>query len=92
MIAIIMSWTGKLKKENDILVNQSSILEYNLDLELVNESNLTGNKTVTFTNVILNDDDYLVVGYTNSKMEEFKTNGYDYYQIFIDYNSNLKQK
>lgn len=87
---IVLALHGK--KENDILVNQSSILEYNLDLELVNESNLTGNKTVTFTNVILNDDDYLVVGYTNSKMEEFKTNGYDYYQIFIDYNSNLKQK
>lgn len=80
------------KKENDILVNQSAILEYNFALELVNEQELTGNNTVTFTNVIKNNADYLVVGHTNSKMKQFKTNGHDYYPIFIEYNKNLEQK
>ena len=80
------------KKENDTLINQSVILEYNLDLELQKENKLVGDNTVTFTNLIKNNNNYLVVGHTNSKLKGFKTNGYDYYPIVIAYNKELNQQ
>ena len=79
-------------KDNNRLDNDSYILKYNIDLELIKKKNLVGNKTVTFTGVIETCDEYLVSAHTNSKFKEHKTNGLDYYDIIIKYNLDLKQK
>ena len=78
-------------KKEDILDNQAMILEYDKDLKLVKENTLEGKKIVTFSDIILDGDNYLVAGYTNSKLKGYKFNGYDYYPFIINYDKKLSK-
>ena len=73
------------KKEKDILKNNSFMLILDKDLKVITKEKLTGNKTVNLTDVIVTDKEYIVSGYTDSKLEEFKTNGYDYFPFIKKY-------
>lgn len=72
------------KKENT-LDNDSIVLAYDNNFEKQEEKEFVGEKTYTLTKIINSNDKYLVVGNTNSKLKvnNIKTNGYDYYGIIV---------
>lgn len=69
------------KKEDNVLKNSSTIVTYNKELEKENEQLYTYNKTFTINKLINLNNSYLVIGHTNSKINELKTNGLDFYQV-----------
>lgn len=79
-------------KEGNTLINNAYILEIDNNFKITNKTNLEGKKIVTFKDIKLDNDSYIVVGYTNSKIKGIKTNGYDYYPIIVKYDKNLKIK
>ena len=79
-------------KENDILINDAAILEYDKNLELVKEEVYEVDNTMSFVDIMLNNDNYLVMGYTDTKLKEYGTNGYDYFPVIVEYNKELKLK
>ena len=78
-------------KEDNVLHNQSAILELDNDFNITKEEYLEGKNTVTFKNIIQDNDTYLVTGYTNSKLKEITSNGYDYYPLLLNYTKDLKR-
>lgn len=70
-------------KNNNLLENNAVVLTYNTDLEKQDEKLYEGNNNYTLIRIIENDNSYLVVGNTNSKLKinNIKTNGLDYYQV-----------
>ncbi len=71
------------KKENDVLNNDSIVITYNSDLEKLAEKEYAFNNTYTLNKIINDNNKYLVVGHTNSKINNgiLKTNGLDFYSI-----------
>ncbi len=65
------------------LDNDSVLVTYTKDLNQIEEKIYEGNKTYTINKIFNYKDSYLVVGHTNSKLKELKTNGLDYYQVLV---------
>lgn len=68
-------------QKDKTLINQSLVLTYDNNLELLDEKIYEGNKTYTLNEILALENGYLFVGHTDSKIKEFKTNGLDYYNI-----------
>lgn len=78
-------------KENNILVNDTMLIEYDQDLNELKRTTLEGDHIVTLNNLIYDGNDYIAVGNTDSKVEGLKTNGKDFYGIIIKYNKELQR-
>lgn len=70
-------------KKNNTLNNSSIVLTYNNNFELEQEKIYKGNNTYTIKNILIDEDNYILSGHTNSKIKEFNLNGLDYYNIII---------
>ena len=70
-------------KKNNLLVNNSVLVTYDSNLEKQDEKVYKGNNTYTLKNIFVSDDEYILSGYTNSKLKDIKTNGMDYYNVII---------
>lgn len=74
------------------VLNKSVIIIYNSDLDKEKTSKFEYNKNDSFRSIIKDKNDYLVVGYSNSKIKEYKLNGKDVMPIFVKYDSSLETK
>ncbi len=79
-------------KEDNSLKNNSCIVKLNKDFEVQKEQTLEGKNIVTLIDIIKDKEDYLIAGYTDSKIKNLNTNGYDFFPIIVTYNKNLEQK
>lgn len=80
--------TGKLK--NNSINSDAVIVKYDKDLYQQNESILKGENNDYFIQILLKNKKVQVLGYSNSKIKEYKTNGYDYSPFIKEYKNNLK--
>ena len=78
-------------KENNILVNDTMLIEYDQNFNELKRTTLEGDHIVTLNNLIYDGNDYIAVGNTDSKVEGLKTNGKDFYGIIIKYNKELQR-
>jgi len=85
---IIATTSSMSKKENSKI--DANILIYNSNFELIKEKNIENNKTTVLTGIQKKDSNYLIYGYTNSKIEEIKSNGKDIVSLIIKTNSDLE--
>lgn len=81
---IAVGYTGKGS------VTDAVIVKYDKDLYEEESNIIKGNKNDYFSNVYLKDDSIYVLGYSNSKLDGFNLNGYDYFPIVKKYNTDLK--
>ena len=87
-----------LKYKKDM--SEAFIIEYDYDGKVLNKKVYGGLQNDVFSHIILaipdtsnkvnNTNDYIVVGYSNSRHGLFKGNGKDYYAKVLRYNSNLE--
>lgn len=66
-----------------VLDNDSILVTYDENLEKQTEKEYFGNNKYTLTKINANGESYVIVGNTNSKVKELKTNGKDYYQLIV---------
>ena len=66
------------------------IVKYDKDLNEKKSDVLKGNKNDFYSSIYLKDNSIYVLGYSNSKLKEYKVNGYDYSTIVKKYSNDLK--
>lgn len=82
-------YTGKVKGKS--VLSDAIIVKYDKDLYEKQSDALKGNKNDFYSHVYLNNKDSIyVLGYSNSKLKEYKVNGYDYSKVLKKYNNKLK--
>lgn len=81
-------YTGKVIG-NDSLTD-AIIVKYDKDLYEKKANVLKGSKKEVYSNIYINNDTIYALGYTNSKIKKYNTNGYDFFPIIKKYNMNLK--
>ena len=82
---------GYIGKPKDGKVSSDAVIvKYDKDLFEQESDFLRGNNSDFYSNIYLKDNNVYVLGYSNSKLKEFKINGYDYNTLVRKYNSNLK--
>ncbi len=84
----VCGYTGKA--ENNELVTDAIVVKYDKDLYEKASDVLSGKNSDFYSHVYLENNNLYLLGYSNSKLKGFKTNGYDYYPIIKKYNLNLK--
>lgn len=84
----VCGYTGSAK-ENGVLTD-AIVVKYDKDLYEKSSNVLKGKKNDFYSKIYLKDSNIYLLGYSNSKLKEFKTNGYDYYPVLKKYNNNLK--
>lgn len=67
---------------DDEVLTDAMYIKYDKDFNLLKEEFLSLENSESYNKIFIKDDQYLVLGFTNSKYKKFKTNGYDYYTIF----------
>ncbi len=79
--------TGDVKDGNAL--TDAFVIKYDKKFNIVDEKYLEidekHDKNDSYDKIYKTNDKYLIVGKTNSKIKEYKTNGYDYYPIFVEY-------
>ncbi len=85
---IACGYTGKPK--DDSVTTDAVIVKYDSDLYEKESDFLKGNKNDFYSHVYLLDNNVYALGYSNSKLKEYKVNGYDYSTVLKKYNTNLK--
>ncbi len=85
---IACGYTGKLNNNN--LESDAIVVKYDKDLYEETSNILKGEKNDLYSNLYLEKDSIIALGYSNSKFKEYNTNGYDYSPVIKKYNSNLK--
>ena len=84
---IVCGYTGK--QVNNVLESDAILVKYDKDLYEEESDILKGEKNEFYNHVYLKDNNVLVLGYSNSDLED-DFNGYDYFPVIKKYNSNLK--
>ena len=84
----VCGYTGH-GKEKEVLTD-GIVVKYDKDLYEKSYDVLKGKKNDFYSRIYLKDNSIYLLGYSNSKLKEFKTNGYDYYPVLKKYNNNLK--
>lgn len=85
---IACGYTGKLSKGK--LVTDALVVKYDEDLYEESSDVLKGENSEFYNNIYLKDDSVTILGYSNSDLEGYDLNGYDYFPIVKKYNSDLK--
>ena len=85
---IVCGYVGKPKDKS--LSSDAVIVKYDKNLYEKDSNILKGNKNDFYSSIYLKDKNIYVLGYSNSKLKEYKVNGYDYSTIVKNYNSILK--
>ena len=78
------------KPENNSVSGDAVIVKYDSKLYEKESAFLKGNKNDFYSSIYFKDNYVYVLGYSNSKLKEYKVNGYDYSTILKKYNNNLK--
>lgn len=84
----VCGYTGHVK-EKEVLTD-GIVVKYDKDLYEKSSDVLKGKKNDFYSRIYIKDNNIYLLGYSNSKLKEFKTNGYDYYPVLKKYNNNLK--
>ena len=84
----VSGYTGKLDKDQK-LVSNALVLKYDKDLYRETEDIIKGENNDFYTRIYLNSNKVYLLGYSNSKLND-DFNGYDYFPLFKEYDSNLK--
>jgi len=79
-------------KEKDNLTTDGIIIKYDEQLNEKKTTLFELEKNEVYSKIYKEKDNYLLLGYTNSKYKPAKTNGYDYYPVFDKYDNNLIKK
>lgn len=74
----------KTKEETDT-TNYAVLVKYDKELNKIEEKVLKGNKNTSFVKIYNINNKYVILGNTNSKLKEYKTNGIDYMPIYYEY-------
>ncbi len=85
IIAVGYTGKGTTKIKTDAI-----IVKYDKDLYEEETNTLKGDNNEYYNNIYIKDNKIIVLGYSNSKLKEYKINGYDYLPITKTYNKNLK--
>ena len=85
IIAVGYTGKGTTKIKTDAI-----IVKYDKDLYEEETNTLKGDNNEYYNNIYIKDNKIIVLGYSNSKLKEYKINGYDYLPITKTYNENLK--
>ena len=81
-------YTGNVKDKT--VLSDAIIVKYDKDLYEKQSDVLKGNKNDFYSHIYLNDNNIYALGYSNSKLKEYKVNGYDYSKVLKKYNNKLK--
>ena len=84
----VSGYTGT-KTDNSVKTD-AIIVKYDKDLYEEESKVLKEKNNEYFIKLYLKSKKVYVLGYTNSKIKEYKTNGYDYFPIINTYNYDLK--
>lgn len=86
---VACGYTGK--KINDVIKSDAIIVKYDKDLYEESSDILKGENNDFYNDINIKDDNIYILGYSNSKIKEFKDlNGYDYFEIWKKYDKTLK--
>ena len=86
---IACGYTGK--KVNNQLKSDAVVVKYDKDLYEEKSDIIKGENNDFYSAINVKDDDIYLLGYSNSKLEEFDNlNGYDYFPIIKEYDFDLK--
>lgn len=85
IIAVGYTGKGTTKIKTDAI-----IVKYDKDLYEEETNTLKGDNNEYYNNIYIKDNKIIVLGCSNSKLKEYKINGYDYLPITKTYNENLK--
>lgn len=85
IIAVGYTGKGTTKIKTDAI-----IVKYDKDLYEEETNTLKGDNNEYYNNIYIKDNKIIALGYSNSKLKEYKINGYDYLPITKTYNENLK--
>ena len=85
---IVCGTTGKI--EDNKTITDAVIVKYDKDLYEEKSTLFKEKKNDLYKQIVLNKDRIIVLGYTNSKINN--GNGYEYFPFVVEYTKNLKQK
>ena len=84
----VCGYVGKPKDSS--ATSDAVIVKYDKNLYEKESDFLKGNKNDFYSSIYLKDNNIYILGYSNSKLKEYKVNGYDYSTVLKKYNSDLK--
>ena len=85
---IVCGYTGEPKY--GAMSSDAVIVKYDKDLYEKESDFIRGNKNDFYSHIYLKDDSIYILGYSNSKLKEYKVNGYDYSTLLRKYSNDLK--
>ena len=84
----VCGYVGNPSKKK--LLSDAVIVKFDNNLYEQKTDILKGNKNDYYSNLYLKDNSIYALGYSNSKLKEYKVNGYDYSTVIKKYNKDLK--
>ena len=84
----VCGYVGNTKEKS--MLSDAVIVKYDKDLYEKSKDFIKGNKNDFYSRIYLEKENIYVLGYANSKLKEYKVNGYDYSSFVKKYNSDLK--
>lgn len=76
---------GITVKSSTNIKSSGIVLKYNLDLKKLDEKKYSGENDVTFNKIYNIDNNYIILGNTNSKLKGYNKNNKDYKTVHIKY-------
>ena len=81
---IASGYTGKLNSDS-VLNSDAIVVKFDKNLYEQDVKLLNGDNNDMFNKIYLNNNNYIVLGYSNSKIKGYNLNGYDYFPIIENY-------